>query len=133
MSVRLLSALLVPADAVRPLAVRVVRDSAAAISDLLGGVLLDDAVVWSLDGGVSVAVYQGEDRAGLPVVPPHHPPVRHRPGGNTPPAPGPVDGPTLLPDSRPHILEPDQGPPRRTGDDGNRHAADAGSEELRST
>lgn len=42
-----------------------VADTAAAISDLLGGVLLDDAVTWSLGGGTSAAVYCAENRAGL--------------------------------------------------------------------
>jgi hypothetical protein len=64
---RVLVGLLVPADAGRPLALRPVRDSAAAISDLLGGVLLDDAVIWNVGGGVGVSVYWAEDRAGLPV------------------------------------------------------------------
>jgi hypothetical protein len=45
---RVLSALLVPADPARTLALRAVADTAAAISDLLGGVLLDDAVIWNL-------------------------------------------------------------------------------------
>jgi hypothetical protein len=65
-SARILSGLLVPADTARPLALRTVQDSAAAISDLLGGVLLDDAITWALGGGVLVTVYRAEDRAGLP-------------------------------------------------------------------
>jgi hypothetical protein len=64
---RVLTGLLVPADTGRPLALRAVADSAAAISDLLGGVLLDDAVTWNLGGGVCVSVYWAEDRADLPV------------------------------------------------------------------
>jgi hypothetical protein len=64
---RVLAGLLVPADAGRLLALRPVQDSAAAISDLLGGVLLDDAVTWNLGGGVCVSVCWAEDRAGLPV------------------------------------------------------------------
>jgi hypothetical protein len=64
---RVLAGLLVPADAGRPLVLRAVADSAAAISDLLGGVLLDDAVTWNLGGGVCVSVYWAEDRADLPV------------------------------------------------------------------
>jgi hypothetical protein len=49
------------------LVLRPVQDSAAAISDLLGGVLLDDAVTWNLAGGVCMSVYRAEDRADLPV------------------------------------------------------------------
>ena len=67
MNARVLAGLLVPADAGRPLALRAVTDSSAAISDLLGGVLLDDAVTWNLGGGVFASVYWAEDRAGLPV------------------------------------------------------------------
>jgi hypothetical protein len=64
---RVLAGLLVPADAGRPLALRAVADSAAAISDLLGGVLLDDAVTWNLGCGVCVSMYWAEDRTGLPI------------------------------------------------------------------
>ena len=56
-----------PADAGRPLELRAVADTAAAISDLLGGVLLDNADAWNLGRGVSASVYWAEDRAGLPV------------------------------------------------------------------
>jgi hypothetical protein len=62
-----MSGLLVPADLARPLALRAVADSAVSISDLLGGVLLDDAPTWYLGGGGCALVYQAEDRAGLPV------------------------------------------------------------------
>ena len=64
---RVLTGLLVPADAERPLSLRAVADTAAAISDLLGGVLLDNAEAWNLGRGVSASVYWAEDRAGLPV------------------------------------------------------------------
>ena len=39
--------------------------------------------------------------------PPRHLSVHHRPGRNAPPATGPVDGPPLLPDSRPHAPHAD--------------------------
>jgi hypothetical protein len=64
---RVLVGLLVPADAGRPPATWAVTNSSAAISDLLGGVLLDDALTWDLGGEVSVSVYRAEERAGLPV------------------------------------------------------------------
>ena len=67
MTARVLSGLLVPADPGRSLAVCTVADSAAAISDLLGGVLLDDPFTWGLGEEASAAVYVAEDRAGLPV------------------------------------------------------------------
>jgi hypothetical protein len=63
----MLSGFLVPADAGRPLGSRAVEDTAAAISDLLGGVLLDDPLSWDVSGGVFASVYRAEDRAGLPV------------------------------------------------------------------
>jgi hypothetical protein len=62
-----MSGLLVPADSAVPLSLCAVEDSATAISDLLGGVLLDDACVLPLTDGTSVSVYQSEDRASLPV------------------------------------------------------------------
>ena len=62
-----MSGLLVPADSAVPLSLCPVEDSATAISDLLGGVLLDDTHVLPLTDGTSVTIYQGEDRASLPV------------------------------------------------------------------
>jgi hypothetical protein len=66
-NVRVLTGLLVPADTGRSLTLRAVADTAAAISDLLGGVLLDDAVTWNLGRGVSTSLYWAEDRVALPV------------------------------------------------------------------
>jgi len=62
-----MSGLLVPANSTVPLSLRPVEDSATAISDLLGGVLLDDPRVLPLADGPAVTIYQGEDRASLPV------------------------------------------------------------------
>jgi hypothetical protein len=62
-----MSGLLVPADLALPLTLCAVQDSATAISDLLGGVLLDDPLTWSLSGGVFATVYRAENRANLPV------------------------------------------------------------------
>jgi len=61
--VRVLSGLLVPADPVREVFMVVVADTSAAISDALGGVLLDDAVTWAASGGAWVSAYLGEARA----------------------------------------------------------------------
>jgi hypothetical protein len=66
-NLRVLAGLFVPAEAGRTLELRALADTAAAISDLLGGVLLDDTVTWSLGSGVFVSVYWAEDRAGLPI------------------------------------------------------------------
>jgi hypothetical protein len=63
---RVLVGLLVPVGGVRPLELCAVADTAAAISDLLGGVLLDDTDTWNLGCGGFVSVYRAEDRAGLP-------------------------------------------------------------------
>jgi hypothetical protein len=62
-----LSGLLVPADPGLPLSLRAVEDSSSAISDLLGGVLLDDPVTWCVGQEMFATVYCAEDRAGLPV------------------------------------------------------------------
>lgn len=67
MNTPVLAGLLVPAADGRPLELCAVADTAAAISDLLGGALLDDTVTWSLGCGASASVYWAEDRAGLPV------------------------------------------------------------------
>lgn len=64
--VRVLSGLLVPADPDLPLSLCAVEDSTVAISDLLGGVLLD-ALTWDVDAEALVTVYSAEDRASLPV------------------------------------------------------------------
>ena len=61
--VRLLCGLLLPAVACEPVREVEVADSSAAISALLGGVLLDDAPVWKTPGRVWVTVYLGEYRA----------------------------------------------------------------------
>ena len=61
-----LSGLLVPADPAGGVRVVAVADTSAAISDLLGSVLLDDVVTWATPGGVWVSVYLGEDRATAP-------------------------------------------------------------------
>lgn len=61
-----LSGLLVPADPAGGVRVVVVADASAAISDLLGSVLLDDVVAWATPGGVWVGVYLGEERATAP-------------------------------------------------------------------
>lgn len=66
MSALVLCGLLVPADPGLSIALRTIEDSAVAISDLLGGVLLDDPLTWNLTDGISAAVYLGEDRADLP-------------------------------------------------------------------
>ena len=62
-----MSGFLVPSDSAVPLSLCPVQDSATAISDLLGGVLLDDARVLPLADGTAVTIYQGEDRTSLPV------------------------------------------------------------------
>jgi hypothetical protein len=61
-----LSGLLVPADPAGVVRVVAVTDASAAISDLLGSVLLDDVVTWATPGGVWVSVYLGKDRATAP-------------------------------------------------------------------
>lgn len=60
---RVLTGLLIPADPARPARVVAVDDASTAISDLLGEVLLDDAVTWRTPGGAWVSVYLGEDGA----------------------------------------------------------------------
>lgn len=65
-SERVLSGLLLPADPGLPLSLCTVKDSAGAISDLLGGVLLD-FLIWCVGDGAFATVYCAEERAGLPV------------------------------------------------------------------
>jgi hypothetical protein len=59
---RRLQALLVPADAADAAQVIRVRDSAASISDAIGGHLLDDTITVVLPGGVLAGFYLAEDR-----------------------------------------------------------------------
>ena len=63
---RILTALLVPADVHRPITVHAVQDCAAAISDCIGGVLLDDPLTLPLPDGTLIGLYRAEDRTGLP-------------------------------------------------------------------
>jgi hypothetical protein len=62
---RILTGLLIPADANRPLALLPVADSAASISDAIGAVLLDDGRHVPLPDGAFAAIYQPEDRTRL--------------------------------------------------------------------
>jgi hypothetical protein len=57
--------LLVPAGAV-PAEVIEVDETAQAISDALGGHLLDDTTIGELPGGERVTFYRSEDPGGLP-------------------------------------------------------------------
>lgn len=61
---RVLSALLIPAEVARPVRLLPVADAATAISDLLGGVLLDDPVTWCSTVGTWISAYLGERRGG---------------------------------------------------------------------
>ena len=54
-----MSGLLVPSDSAVPLALCPAEDSATAISDLLGGVLLDDARVRPLADGTAMTIGVG--------------------------------------------------------------------------
>lgn len=63
---RTLTGLLVPAGLDRPLSLRAVADSAVAISDAIGGVLLDDAHHVRLPDGALAAIYRPENRTRLP-------------------------------------------------------------------
>lgn len=60
--VRTLMGLFVPADPARMVRVGPVRDSNVAISDALGGVLLEDAVCWRWDHGSWLTLYLGQGR-----------------------------------------------------------------------
>lgn len=59
---RLLVGLLIPAGGTGPLWVVAVADRASAISDTLGGVLLDDPYTWCTAAGGWVSAYLGEGR-----------------------------------------------------------------------
>ncbi|HET9655357.1 MAG TPA: hypothetical protein VFP72_08380 [Kineosporiaceae bacterium] len=58
---RTIRVLLVPADAAGPVEVVTVADSARAISDTLGGYLLDDSTIGSLPPGELFTVYRADD------------------------------------------------------------------------
>ena len=63
--VRRLRALLIPADPSRPLALLPVADTAAAISDAIGGGLIDDTITGT-HGGHGFTLYLGEDTVPVP-------------------------------------------------------------------
>jgi hypothetical protein len=63
---RVFRALLIPADAGSPLGVVMVRDSTVAISDLLGGGLVDDPPLIGFHGTDRYALYLDINRAGAP-------------------------------------------------------------------
>ena len=64
-----LTGLLIPADVHQAVCLCSVRDCAVAISDAIGGHLLDDAIATALPRGALAAFYLAEDRAGLPENP----------------------------------------------------------------